>query len=104
MPLIVAIEPDGKQAARLTALGRGPLKQCELVIVDSVSRAVAEMDLRAPDLVLTPLLLSPKDDAALAAKLREIGAGEQSFPTLVIPVMAAPPRGVIVDAPILKRL
>ena len=41
MPLIVAIEPDRRQTAQLSALGRGPLRGTELVVAESTERALA---------------------------------------------------------------
>jgi hypothetical protein len=64
MPLILAIEPDRKQAGQLTAMVRGRL-HAELVLADSAERALAALGQRIPDLVLTSALLSPKDESAL---------------------------------------
>ena len=86
MSLILAIEPDRRQAARLSALARGPL-HVELVIGDTTERAFQALGARVPDLVLTSLLLSPKDEAALAERLRELDAAGAHVQTLVIPVL-----------------
>ena len=69
MPLILAIEPDRRQAARLTALARNPLN-AEIVVTDSAERAVAAISQRVPDLILTPKLLSSKDEAILDFSMR----------------------------------
>ncbi len=86
MPLILAIEPDAKQASRLTALAKSPLR-AELVIAESTAKAFAALGSRTPDLVLTSLLLSPKDGNELADRLRELDAAGIQVQTLVIPVL-----------------
>ncbi len=83
MPLILAIEPDRKQAARITTLARA-LPGAELLLADSTDQALASLDGRVPNLILTSLLLSPKDEAGLRA-LNGAGA---PVPTLMIPVFA----------------
>ncbi len=88
MPLILAIEPDRRQAAKLTALAHRP-PVVELVIGDTTERAFQSLGARVPDLVLTPLLLSPKDEAALADRLRELDAAGAHVQTLVIPVLGS---------------
>ncbi len=88
MPAILAIEPDRRQAARLTALARGPI-HADILVVASVDQALAAIAASVPDLILTPLLLSPRDDAALTARLRELAADGSAVQTLVIPVLAA---------------
>src|SRR5919206_2027959 len=87
MPLILAIEPDRRQASQLTALVRGRLK-ADLVIGDSADRALAALGERVPDLVLTAALLSPKDEAALGQRLRELNGVAAHVQTLTIPVLA----------------
>jgi hypothetical protein len=83
MPLILAIEPDRRQASRVAAIARGTLG-AELVVADSTEHGVAALNGRVPDLILTSMLLSPKDEAGLRA-FDAAGA----VPTLVIPVLAA---------------
>ncbi|MGE3179936.1 MAG: hypothetical protein AB7O32_20855, partial [Vicinamibacterales bacterium] len=61
MSLILAIEPDRRQAAQLTSLARDPLN-VELVIGDTTEGAFDALGPRTPDLVLTSQLLSPKDE------------------------------------------
>jgi len=84
MPLILAIEPDRRQAARVAALTRGAL-DAELVVADSTESATAALKGREPDLILTSLLLSPKEEAGL----RAFDRGGVPVPTLVIPVLAS---------------
>jgi hypothetical protein len=88
MSLILAIEPDRRQAVHLTTLARGPLN-VELVVGDTTERAFEELGPRVPDLVLTSLLLSPKDETALAERLRELDAAGAHVQTLVIPVLGS---------------
>lgn len=91
MALILAIEPDARQAAQLTGIVRHRLN-AELLLADTTERALDAIGDRVPDLVLIPALLSPQDDAALAAALRVIAAAA-NVRTLTIPVFAsAPPR------------
>ena len=90
MPLILAVEPDRKQAAKITAIARGPLG-AELVVAASAAGALALLAKRVPDLILTSQLLSPREEATLADRLRELdGAGGTRVQTLMIPVLAAP--------------
>jgi hypothetical protein len=84
MPLILAIEPDRKQAGRITLLARG-LPGTELVLADSTEQALATLGGRAPNLILTSLLLSPKDEAGL----RAFNGSGAPVPTLMIPVFAS---------------
>ena len=87
MPLILAIEPDRRQASQLKRLTRGCA--ADLVLADTTEHALEAIGNRIPDLVLVPALLSPQDDAALATALRVIAAAAH-VQTLTIPVFAAP--------------
>src|SRR3954471_10072515 len=87
MPIVLAIEPDRRQAAHLTAIVRDQV-DAELVIADTTEGALDAIGNRVPDLVLVPALLSPQDDAALAAALRVIAAAAH-VRTLTIPVLAS---------------
>ena len=87
MPLILAIEPDRRQASQLTALVRGRLK-ADLVIGETADRALAALGERVPDLVLTAALLSPKDEAALGQRLRQLNGVAAHVQMLTIPVLA----------------
>src|SRR5439155_22810634 len=86
MPIILAVEPDHKQAARLAAIVRHHVG-AELVIGDTTERALDALGPRVPDMVLVPALLSPQDDASLAAALRVIAAAAH-VRTLTTPVLA----------------
>ena len=87
MPIILAIEPDRRQRDALAAVVRQRVG-AELVLADTTERALEAIGNRVPDLVLVPALLSPSDDAALAAALRVIAAAAH-VRTLTIPVLAA---------------
>src|SRR5580700_3429097 len=87
MPLILAIEPDHRQAAQITHIARNRV-HAELVLADTTERALDVIGDRIPDLVLVPALLSPQDDAALAAALRVIAAAAH-VRTLTIPVLSS---------------
>jgi hypothetical protein len=88
MSLILAIEPDRRQASQIAALVRNIL-HAELVLADSTDGALRELGQRLPDLILTSALLSPGDEAALADRLREFDAASAHVQTLTIPVLAA---------------
>lgn len=85
MSLILAIEPDRRQAAKVYALA--DTLRVELIHGETTETALAALGARQPDLVLTSQLLSPKDEAALADRLRELDAAGAHVATLVIPVL-----------------
>ena len=87
MPIVLAIEPDRRQAAHLAAIVRHQVG-AELLIADTTEGALDAIGNRVPDLVLVPALLSPQDDAALAAALRVIAAAAH-VRTLTIPALAS---------------
>lgn len=88
MPLVLAIEPDPRQASRLEHLMRTRVG-AELIRADTTERALAAIGTRVPDLVLVPSLLSPQEDAALAGALRVIAAAAR-VQMLTIPLLADP--------------
>jgi hypothetical protein len=88
MSLILAIEPDRRQVAHLTSIVRH-VKGADLVLADTTERALESIGNNIPDLILVPALLSPQDDAALAAALRVI-ASAAHVQMLTIPTFAAP--------------
>jgi CheY-like chemotaxis protein len=90
-PLILAIEPDRRQAAKITTLARTEL-QIDIVVADSTELALEAIARRVPDLILTSLLLSRRDEALLTDRLRELDAAGTRVPTLVVPVLGAPRR------------
>jgi CheY-like chemotaxis protein len=89
MPLILAIEPDKRQAAHLTSIARHRL-HVEIVLADSAERALAALGDRVPDLILTPALLPPQDEAALADRLRHLDDRATHVQTLTVPLLAPP--------------
>lgn len=91
MPLILAIEPDKRQAAHITSMARHRL-HAELVLADSAERAFAALGDRIPDLILTPALLAPQDEAAVADRLRQLDERAAHVQTLTVPLLAAPRR------------
>jgi hypothetical protein len=88
MALIVAIEPDKRQAGQLLAVVRERLG-AELVLADTAERALAQLGDRVPDLILTSALLSTKDEAAIADHLRALDSHAAHVQTLTIPVLAS---------------
>src|SRR5688500_2212073 len=92
MPLILAIEPDKRQSSQLASVVKG--LQAELVQRTTATEALAALHGRVPDLVLTSSLISPRDDSALAAHLRALGAAAAHVQTVTIPLLgtAAPAR------------
>jgi hypothetical protein len=89
MPLILAIEPDKRQATQLRSIVKAQL-EAELVLADSAERALAALGDRIPDLILTSALLLPKDEMALHERLRSLAGAASHVQTLTIPVLAAP--------------
>jgi hypothetical protein len=89
MPLILAIEPDRRQANTLNAVVKGRL-HADLVLADSADEALAALGDRVPDLILTTALLSPTDEVVLGERLRTLNGVAAHVQTLTIPVLAAP--------------
>src|SRR5215831_4314968 len=87
MAIVLAIEPDRRQAAHLTSILKHQVG-AELILADTTEGALDAIGNRVPDLVLVPALLSPQDDAALAAALRVIAAAAH-VRTLTIPVLGS---------------
>jgi CheY-like chemotaxis protein len=67
MPLVLAIEPDPRQATYISSIVKD--LGADLVLVECAADAVKALQTRAPDLVLVPALMSPADDAALVDAL-----------------------------------
>jgi hypothetical protein len=86
MSLILAIEPDRRQVAHLVSIVRH-VQGAELILADTTERALESIGNNVPDLILVPALLSPQDDAALAAALRVI-ASAAHVQMLTIPTFA----------------
>ena len=88
MPVILAIQTDQQQIKQLTSIVHG--LGAELVLAESADRAITVLGQRVPDVILTPPLLSPKDDVALTARLRELGNAAVHVQMLSIPILAIP--------------
>ena len=69
MPRILAIEADSTRRTLLGSLVREHVN-AELTIADSVRSAIAEIDRRLPDVILTPALLSPAEGADLMTQIQ----------------------------------
>ena len=89
MPLILAIEPDKRQSSQLAGLVKG--LHAELVHRPNAADGLDALHGRVPDLVLTSSLISPRDDAALATHLRELGAAAAHVQTVTIPLLGSAP-------------
>src|SRR5215510_4398617 len=98
MPLILAVEPDRRQAAHLTQIVRQRVG-AELILAETTELALAQIGNRVPDLILVPALLSPTDDSALAAALRVIATAAHvqmlTTPLFASTVAAPRARGVL---------
>ena len=91
MPLILAIEPDKRQAAHITSMARHRLHAesrwpCRLSARSPHSATASPTD---PE---TPALLPPQDDAALSERLRQLDERAAHVQTPTIPLLAAPGR------------
>jgi CheY-like chemotaxis protein len=89
MSLILAVEPDKRQAKQLASVVRQQVR-AELVVAESGAAALAALGKRIPDLILTPALLPPKDEAVLTGWLRKMGDAASHVQTLAIPILAEP--------------
>ena len=87
MSLILAVEPDRRQSTQLSAAVRQHIR-AELVVADSGAAALEALAGRIPDLILTPALLPPKDEAVLTGWLRDLGDAAAHVQTLAIPILA----------------
>lgn len=88
-PLILAIQPDRSKASPLRSIASRV--KAELRLVDSVGSALEAIRERVPDLILTPPLLSARDDSALTGRLRELGDAAAHIQTLTIPDLQETP-------------
>ena len=87
-PQILAIEPDRWRASQLKTIARRI--GAELRLTDSMAGALAALDEQTPDLILTPALLSARDDQALTDRLRSLGEAAAHIQTLTIPTLHVP--------------
>jgi CheY-like chemotaxis protein len=89
MSLILAVEPDPRQATRLSAVLRGR-RDTRVVIAESATAAIEAIDGHIPDVLLTSQLLAPQDEQRLADWLRELGPAATHVHALTIPIFAGP--------------
>ena len=87
MALVLAIEPDLRQAEILTRIVREKVK-ADVVIVDSRDAAMEAMRTAVPDVMLLSALLSPRDEDELVAHLRRL-EGAEHLQTHTIPQLAS---------------
>jgi CheY-like chemotaxis protein len=90
VPLVLALEPDPKQAAALRQIVHDRVG-AEFVLADSKDAALATIADRVPDLILMTALLSPRDEADLTDHLRDLENAEH-VQTLTIPCCCSPRR------------
>lgn len=105
MSLILAVEPDRRQAKQLSSVVRQHVR-AELIVAESGSAALSALGTRVPDLILTPPLLPPKDEAVLTGWLRDLGDAAAHVQTLAIPILAdmSPRKGAEQSSGIFGRL
>lgn len=87
LPLVLAIEPDLRQAAIVKRVVKERL-QAEIVVVDSRDAAIAAIGTAMPDVLLVSALLSPRDEDDLMAHLRTL-EGAAHLQTHTIPQLAS---------------
>ena len=87
LPLVLAIEPDTRQAAIVKRVLKERV-QAELVVVDSRDAAFDAIRTAIPDVVLVSMLLSPRDEDDLIQHLRTL-EGAAHLQTHTIPQLAS---------------
>ena len=90
MALVLAIEPDRKQASAVRRLIRDR-HLAELVLVDTKDAAVAAIAEAIPDLILVTALFSPHEEEELSGYLRTLDEATH-LQTLTIPQLASASR------------
>jgi hypothetical protein len=85
--LVLALEPDPKQAAILKQVVRDRVG-ADFVLADSKDGAIAAIAERVPDVILVTALLSPRDEKDLTDHLRHLD-GAEHLQTLTIPLLAS---------------
>jgi CheY-like chemotaxis protein len=85
---ILAVEPDFERGERLKQL-IGERVDAEVVVVQSARAAIAAMSWRVPDVILTSVLLPPRDDAQLRAHLEQLDIASTP-PVLMLPLVSDP--------------
>src|SRR4029079_18250289 len=87
VPLVLALEPDLRQAAILKRIIRDRV-HAEIVVVDSLDAAIAAVDARMPDVILMTALLSPRDEGEIISHLRAL-SGAEHVQSHTIPQLAS---------------
>ena len=87
LPLVLAIEPDLRQAAIVKRVVKERV-HAEIVVVDSRDAAIAAIRTAIPDVLLVSALLSPRDEDDLMAHLRAL-EGATHLQTHTIPQLAS---------------
>ncbi len=87
VPLVLAIEPDLRQAAIVKRIVRETV-HADVAVVDSPEAALEAMRATVPDVLLISALLSPRDEDELIAHLRTL-AGADHLQTHTIPQLAS---------------
>src|SRR5437764_594159 len=85
-PLVLAIEPDLRQAAIVKRIVREKVL-ADVTVVDSRDAALEAMRTTVPDVLLLSTLLSPRDEDELIAHLRTLQNAEH-LQTHTIPQLA----------------
>jgi len=85
MGRILAIEPDPERARTLKRFLHERVR-ADVVVVESKDAAISAIAQQVPDLMLTPALLSPQDDADLTSHLKQL----PHLQVLTIPPLAEP--------------
>ncbi len=86
-PLVLAIEPDLRQAAIVKRIVREKV-MADVAVVDSRDAALEAMRTSVPDVLLVSTLLSPRDEDELIAHLRTLEHAEH-LQTHTIPQLAS---------------
>ncbi|HEY3883718.1 MAG TPA: hypothetical protein VGL62_00825 [Vicinamibacterales bacterium] len=87
MPLVLAIEPDLRQAAIVKRVVREKV-QADVAVVDSRDAALEAIRARVPDVLLLSALLSPRDEDELISHLRTLNNADH-LQTHTIPLLAS---------------
>jgi hypothetical protein len=87
MPLVLALEPDLRQAAIIKRVIQQRVR-ADLVLVESRDAAIAALGSAVPDVVLLTALLSPRDEEELITHLRSLD-GADHLQTHTIPQLAS---------------
>ncbi len=92
MAVVLAIEPDARQAAVLKRVVRERV-HAEITVVDSKDAAIAAIDAHVPDVILVTALLSPRDEEDLVDHLKTLQDADH-LQTITIPLLATSGHGI----------